>query len=86
LLEPDQKIIISEAASISQNVEKKMIKIGDLKYIITTLGPFLKGRVNPNSITDRRLFNLKIDPEEKNELFRYPKYKQTGFDRHLLGF
>ena len=42
--------------------------------------PMSPGRINRDSIGEQRLFNLKVDPFEKNNLYKYPKYRQTCFD------
>lgn len=75
-----KRYIISEATSIDINVEKKMIKIGDLKYIVTMHDPLKPGRVNWNSVKERKLFNLKVDPFEKDNLFKYMKHKKICFN------
>ena len=62
------KAIISEAVSLT-GIERKMIRMGDLKYIITMKNPSKPERVNWDSITERRLFDLKTDPLEQKNLF-----------------
>ena len=66
--ERNRKTIISEAISLS-GIERKMIRLGNLKYIITMKNPGKPGRVNWKEITERRLFDLKADPLEKNNLY-----------------
>ena len=56
--------------------EKKMIRIGDLKYIITMRSPSKPERVNWNSISERRLFDLKNDPLEQNNLYNDLKFRR----------
>lgn len=66
--------IISEAIS-EGGIEKKMIRVGDLKYIITMQDPVKPERVNWNSIIQRRLYNLKSDPLEQDDLYPDQKYR-----------
>lgn len=69
------RYLISEAVSMS-GIERKMIRVGDLKYIITMQNPSKAERVNWNSITERRLFDLKNDPLEQNNLYKDLKYRK----------
>ena len=80
----DRKYIVSEAISESE-FERKMIRVGDLKYIVTMGKPFKTGRVNWETITERRLFDLKNDPLEKNNLFTDLKFRQVciNFEKML---
>ncbi len=71
----DRKYIISEAIS-EGSIEKKMIRIGDLKYIITMMAPSKSERVNWNLITRRRLFDLKNDPLEQRDLYPDLKFRR----------
>jgi arylsulfatase A-like enzyme len=82
LLNPNPKqadtYIVSEATSDS-NLERKMIRIGDLKYIIDMAQPKQKGRLNWDKIIKRRLFDLGKDPLEKRDLYsRELKYKNIA--------
>lgn len=70
-----RKYIISEAVVVP-GIEKKMIRIGDFKYIITMKKPNNPGRVNWENIIDRKLFNLKSDPLEKKNLYKKSKFKK----------
>jgi arylsulfatase A-like enzyme len=83
LLKPHKKrnknYIVSEAIS-GARVERKMIRVGDLKYIITMKNPSKPGRANWDSITGRKLFDLKEDPSEKNNLYKNLKYRQICID------
>lgn len=80
LLEPrnkkDREYLVSEAVS-ENKFERKMIRSGALKYIVTMQGPFKTGRVNWDNISERRLFDLKNDPLEKKNLFKDLKFRQT---------
>jgi hypothetical protein len=55
-----------------------MIRVGDLKYIITmtTEESFNRERTNWKSVTRRRLFNLKNDPFEQKDLYPDLKYRK----------
>ncbi len=71
-----RKYLVSEAVSESE-FERKMIRVGDLKYIVTMQKPFKTGRVNWETISERRLFDLKKDPQEINNLFEDLKFRQV---------
>lgn len=71
-----QRYIVSEAITNS-GMEKKMIRLGNLKYIITMKKPDNRARVNWEKITERRLYNIKTDTEEKINLYDKPEYKET---------
>ncbi len=73
--ERNKSYIVSEAVSVAK-LEKKMIRVGDLKYIVTMKDPSKPGRTNWDSITGRKLFDLKEDPGEKNNLYKDLKYRQ----------
>ena len=68
--------IISEAV-VMKKIEKKMIRVGNLKYILTMVKPDKPGRINWDRIIQQRLYNLKEDPLEKNNLFEDEKFKNT---------
>jgi hypothetical protein len=70
----NRKYIISESISI-RNIERKMIRVGDLKYIITMKKPSGHERVNWDKITKRRLFDLKNDPMEQKDLYGDLKFR-----------
>ena len=72
-----RKYIVSEAIS-EGGLEKKMIRLGDLKFIVTmtTEDPFNRERTNWKSVTQRRLFDLKNDPLEQNDLYPDLKYRK----------
>ncbi|MCK4764779.1 MAG: sulfatase [Candidatus Aminicenantes bacterium] len=76
---PGGKYLISEAISLP-GIERKMIRVGDLKYIITMDNPDKPGRVNWDAVSARRLFDLKQDPLEKNDLYKNLKYRQICID------
>lgn len=78
-----EKYLISEAVSES-DIERKMIRTGDLKYIVTMLGPLGSGRVNWPAISQRRLFDLKNDPLEKTDLYDSPKFRQVCLNLEKL--
>ena len=86
LIHPDKnskKYLISEAVSES-DVERKMIRTGDLKYIVTMPGPLGRERVNWPAISQRRLFDLKNDPLEKTDLYGSPKFRQICLNLEKL--
>ena len=72
LLKPYSKrsrnYVVAEAIS-SHGVERKMILKDDLKYIVTMPDPEGAARANWRSINERRLFDLKNDPQELINLF-----------------
>lgn len=80
----DRKYIISEAIS-EGSIEKKMIRIGDLKYMITMTAPSKPGRINWNAITRRELFDLKNDPLEQKNLYPDLKFRRicAEFEKKL---
>ena len=57
-----------------------MMRVGNLKYIITMVKPEEPGRVNWEQVIKPRLYNLKQDPLEKNNLFENEKFKNTGLN------
>jgi hypothetical protein len=81
----NQKYIVSESLSLS-HIERKMIRLGDLKYIITMKDPSKPERVNWDSIIQRKLFDLKNDPQEKNNLYKDLKYRKAciEFEKMLM--
>jgi len=68
------KYIVSEAISESES-EKKMLRVGNLKYIITMDKPAKPERVNWDLIVRRKLFDLENDPLEKNNLYKDLKFR-----------
>ncbi len=77
LLEPltaREKYLVSEAVSLPRQ-ERKLIRVGDLKYIITMENPSPGDRVNWEEVTDRKLFDLKNDPLEKKNLYTDLKFR-----------
>jgi arylsulfatase A-like enzyme len=72
--EKRKKNLVSEATS-DRATEKKMIRVGDMKYIVTMKEPFSNDRANWDGVTERRLYDLKNDPGEKNNLYNSLKYK-----------
>jgi arylsulfatase A-like enzyme len=70
---------VGEAISVS-GIEKKMIRTGSLKYIITMDSPSGKARSNWGRICQRRLFDLKNDPDETRNLFRLPRFRNLCKD------
>lgn len=69
-----QKYLVSEAVSLPRQ-ERKMIRVGNLKYIITMDNPSPGDRVNWEAVTDRKLFDLKNDPLEKKNLYADLKFR-----------
>jgi len=80
LLLPNSKrknrYIISEAV-VMKALERKMLRVGNLKYIITMLKPEKPGRVNWDRVIKPRLYDLKTDPGEEKNLFEDEKFKNT---------
>ncbi len=70
-----KKYIVSEAVS-EPGPELKMIRVGNLKYIVTMQNPSNPGRVNWDGINNRRLFDLKNDPLERNNLYDDLTFKE----------
>jgi hypothetical protein len=81
----NKKYIVSESLSPT-HIEGKMIRLGDLKYIITMKNPSKPERVNWDSIIRRKLFDLKADPLEKNNLYKDLKYRKAciEFEKMLM--
>ncbi|UCH93851.1 MAG: sulfatase-like hydrolase/transferase, partial [Candidatus Aminicenantes bacterium] len=71
-----RKYIISEAIS-GPRVEIKMMRFGNLKYIITMKKAHKPGRVNWEAISRRRLYDIKNDPLEETNLTWKPEFKET---------
>jgi arylsulfatase A-like enzyme len=69
--------IVSEAVSQSTD-ELKMIRIDNMKYIVTMPNPYNRERVNWDTITNRRLFDLTKDPSEMQNLYNDAKYAGHG--------
>jgi hypothetical protein len=78
------RYIISEAVAMKK-IERKMMRVGNLKYIITMVRPDQPGRINWERIIDRRLYNLEEDPLEQKNLFEDGKFKNTclNFEKAL---
>jgi choline-sulfatase len=74
-----RKYFISEAL-VDPGIEKKMIRVGDLKYTVTMKKPDEPGRVNWDQVIERKLFNLKEDPLEKSNLYKNLKYRNLCRD------
>jgi arylsulfatase A-like enzyme len=73
----NRKYIICEALS-EVGYETKMIRIGDLKYMVTMTveEPHNQERANWKAVTQRRLFDLKNDPLEQRDLYPDLKYRR----------
>jgi len=69
-----KKYLVAEAISESA-MEMKMIRLGNLKYIITMREPSGTTRTNWLAVDQRRLFDLKNDPGETRNLFEDLKYR-----------
>jgi len=80
LKKSEKKPLISESTAHSSEIEIKMIRVGDLKYMITMTHPVKRGRVNWNGIIERRLFSLKNDPSEHKDLSTNLKYRRVCFE------
>ena len=86
LLQPRFKrkdYIISEAVS-QKNEELKMIRKGNLKYIVSMQNPFKLDRVNWDRITDRRLFDLENDPLENKNLYGDAQFKEESANLEIM--
>jgi arylsulfatase A-like enzyme len=70
------RYIISESVAMKK-IERKMLRVGNLKYIITMVKPEKPGRINWDWVIKPRLYNLKEDPLEKKNLFEEEKFKNT---------
>ena len=71
-----QKFLVSEAVT-DPGIELKMIRVGNLKYIVTMKDSSKPGRADWENITERRLYDLKTDPGEKENLYKHPDFKET---------
>ncbi len=89
LLKPHSKrsrnYVVSEAISL-HGVERKMILKDDLKFIVTMPDPKGAARTNWQGINERRLFDLKNDPQEIKNLFSDLDYRKScnEMERALL--
>ncbi len=72
-----RKYLVSEALTVP-GIEKKMIRVGHLKYIVTMKKPDQPGRLNWDNVTERRLFDLDADPLEKKNLFKNKAFIAAG--------
>ncbi|MCP5107588.1 MAG: sulfatase-like hydrolase/transferase, partial [bacterium] len=83
-LKKRKKYFVSEAVT-QRYLEKKMIRVGDFKYIITMEKPSTRARVNWKRISKRRLYDLKNDPLEKKNLYTDLKYRNLciNFEKML---
>lgn len=72
----NNKYILIESITYT-HIERKMLRLGNLKYIITMKDPAKPERVNWDEIIKRQLFNLKADPFEKNDLYKDLKYRNA---------
>lgn len=70
------RYIISESV-VMKKIERKMMRVGNLKYIITMVKPEKPGRINWDRVIKPRLYNLKEDPREKKNLFEDAQFKNT---------
>ena len=77
--------VVSEAISVT-GVERKMIRQGALKYIVTMPDPEGAARMNWKGINEKRLFDLKNDPQESINLFPDLSFNKTcnSMERALL--
>jgi len=83
LLIPNSKrknrYIISESV-VMKPIERKMLRVGNLKYIITMVKPEKTCRVNWDRVIKPRLYDLEADPQEAKNLLEDEKFKKTGLD------
>ena len=71
--------IVSESAHQGDDEhELKMIRVDNLKYIVTMANPANRERVNWNTITNRRLFDLEKDPSEAKNLLSDSNFLEHG--------
>jgi arylsulfatase A-like enzyme len=82
--ERKKKFFIGEA-TVNPLKERKMLRMGDMKYIVTMAKAKGPARVNWKQVTQRRLFNLATDPHEKDNLFKQRKFRALAqkFERIL---
>lgn len=73
--------MIRVAESIHENLsEKKMIRSGSMKYIVTMDEVSGNAKVNWDKISQRRLFDLAKDPGETRNLYDDPRYRNLCND------
>lgn len=80
LLIPNSKrknrYIVSESV-VMKTLERKMLRVGNLKFVITMLKPEKPGRINWDRVIKPRLYDLEADPREEKNLFEDEKFKNT---------
>ena len=74
---------VSEAIANNKK-ERKMIRVGDWKYIVTMKKPSYPGRINWNNVTKRRLYNIHKDSTERVNLYGIPKYRKVWWNLEKL--
>ena len=78
---PREGAVIRVAESIHENLsEKKMIRSGSMKYIVTMDEVSGNAKVNWDKISQRRLFDLAKDPGETRNLYDDPRYRNLCND------
>ena len=75
--------VISEAISLP-GIERKMIRMKDLKLMLTMRGPLNLARANWKRIYERRLFHLTLDPGEMENRIQSPKYHMKAMRMEKL--
>ncbi len=79
--DPREGAVIRVAESIHENLsEKKMIRSGDMKYIVTMDEVSGNAKANWDKISQRRLFDLANDPGETRNLYDDPRYRNLCID------
>lgn len=72
----NRQYLISEAVSL-KGIERKMIRVDALKYILTMQDPTGAARTNWHSVSDRRLYDVEKDPKEKKNLYDSIEYRKV---------
>jgi arylsulfatase A-like enzyme len=84
---PGEGAVIRVAEAIHENLsEKKMIRSGSMKYIVTMNEVSGGAKVNWEKISQRRLFDLANDPGETRNLYDDPRYRKlcNDLERSLM--
>ena len=75
--------VISEAISLP-GMERKMIRLKDLKLILTMRSPLNLARANWKRICERKLFHLTLDPGEMENRIQSPTYHVSALRMEKL--
>jgi arylsulfatase A-like enzyme len=78
---PKDGAVFRVAEAIHENLrEKKMIRSGSMKYIVTMDEVSGSAKANWDRISQRRLFDLANDPGETRNLYHVPRYRNVCID------